>query len=378
MKERDYDLIVYGAGPEGVAAALAASERSCRTLLADDCPDVGGSAVCGLVNSWRGEADSLLMEHMRKLTKRAWNNLIFEPEELSQVLRKVLFKAGVEVMTGACVAKAKMKVGRLKSLSLATSRGREKLSAWCFIDASQDFTLARQAGCCFDDEPGESSLSLLARIGGIDTRVPGIFDAESLRQYIPQFEMEKAVEEIPTRLDFPSLVPCLRGGTAVLNAEPSGVRLGSGPLARSDAESRCREAVYAALGFLQRNVPGYENCYLIGFATQPVYMERPQPLRRRVESTALEDGNAGPEDVSAFSYRDPDRPDVMMNVPAGNLLCRDAENLLLARTGAATPDELPLLAASGAAAGRAAAEAVLYDGCVTKLDPERLRRAFIS
>jgi hypothetical protein len=378
LKERDYDVIVYGAGPEGIAAALAAADRSARTLLADDCPDVGGSAVCGLLNCWRGEAESSLMEFVREHTKRAWNKLIFEPEEISPVLRRLLYKAGVDVLTGACLCKARMKVGRLKSLSLATRGGKVKLSAWCYIDASQDFALARQAGCCFDEEEDESSVSLLARIGGIDTRVPGVFDAEALRQYVPQFDAERAVEEIPPRLEFPSLAPCLRGGTAVLNAAPGGVRLGAGALARSDAESRCREAVHATLGFLQRNVPGYENCYLIHFATQPIYAERPQPLRRRSESSAIEVGSGALEDVSAFVYRDPDKPDTLVNVPVGNLLCRDAENLLLARTGAAVSDQMPLLLASGAAAGKAAAEAVLYDGCISKLDPERMRKAMIT
>lgn len=373
LKERDYDVIVYGAGPEGIAAALAAAERSDCVLLADECADVGGAAVCGLMSWWRGEADSALMEHVRKLTKRAWGKFIFEPEDLSQEFRALLKKAGVDLMLGARPVKARVKQARMKSVSFAVGGGRVKLSAWCFVDASQDYTLAGLADCPFDDEDGETLIALLARIGGIDTRVPGIFDMEALRQFTDQFRAEQAVEEIPVQLPYPDLTPCTRGGTAALNAAGAGVAVGAGPLARTVAESRCREGAMAAIGFLQRNVPGYENCFLIQFAGQPLYLKRPQPLRRTTTPGA---GEAGVEGVAVPAYHGEDTAEGSVHL--GALLCHGVENLLLARTECVAPDELPLLTASGEAAGRAAAQAVLYDGYLSRVEPERMRRALIT
>jgi len=379
VKERDYDVIVYGAGPEGVAAALAAAEHSDSVLLADECPDVGGSAVCGLLNFWRGEAESSAMECVRKLTKKAWGKLIFEPEELSQAFRKMLSDASVDLMLNARPIKAKVKQGRLKSVSFATQEGRVKLTAWCYVDASQDCILARLADCATDDAGGESaSAALLVRIGGIDTRVPGVFDAESLRQFAGNFKAEQAVEEIPEQLAYPALVPCLRGGTAILNASGDGMPLGAGELARTRAESRCREGALATIGFLQRNVPGYENCFLIHFAAQPIYQECPRPLRRKPESAAVEEFEMAIEDIPVLSYRDADRPDMTVSVPFGHLLCPEADNLVLARTASMQRDQMPLLLAAGEAAGKAAAQAVLYDGCISKLEPESLRKALIT
>jgi hypothetical protein len=315
------------------------------------------------------------MEPVRKLSRRAWGKLIFEPEELSQAFRKLLAEAGVDLMLGSRPIKARVKQGRLKSVSFAGYRGREKLTAWCYVDASQDYALARLADCPFDEDEGGYAVTLLARIGGIDTRVPGVFDTEALRQYVGNFKAEQAVEEIPGQLPYPSLVPCLRGGTAILNAAGGGVPVGAGALSRTLAESRCREGALATIGFLQRNVPGYENCFLIHFASQPLYLECPQPLRRRAESAAAEGGGASLEDIAVLAYRDPDMPDVTVSVPFGNLLCRDVENLLLARAAGTAQDEMPLLLACGEAAGRAAAQAVLYDGNILKLEPERLRKA---
>lgn len=378
MKERDYDVIVYGAGPEGVAAALAAAERSQRTLLVDSGADVGGASVCGLMNCWRGEADAPLMELVHALSKRVWGKLIFEPEELAQALRERLRAAGAELLLGAGIAKVKAKGSKIKSVSFATGRGRAKLSAWCYVDASQDFSLARLAGCDFAGEEYKPSISLLARIGGIDTRVSGVFDPEVLRQYAGQFKSEQAVEELPAQLSFPALFPCLRGGTAVLNAAGDGIDVQEGALGLTAACGRCRDDVYATIGFLQRNVPGYENCFLIHFAGLPIAVDGPQPVRLRSQPIGEGLYSDTVEDIAVLGYKEADRADVSVAVPMGGLMCNGAENLLLARAENMACDQLPLLLACGDAAGRVAAQAVLYDGNITKLDPDRLKKALSS
>jgi hypothetical protein len=261
-------------------------------------------------------------------------------------------------------------------VSFAAGKGRVKLDAWCYVDATQDYALARLAGCPFDEGPDRTAISLPARVGGIDTRVPGVFDPAILAQYTDPFEAEQAVEEIPAWLAFPALIPCLRGGTAILHAVGDGIPMQNGPLGRTAAESRCREGTLAAIGFLQRNVPGYENCYLIHFAAQPLFTQRPQPVRRRPH--ASDDAVFGAtEDIAVMSSRSQDNPAVLRPVPLGNLMCADMENLLLARAGGVAAEQVPLLLAGGEAAGRVAAEAVLYDGDILKLDAERLQKALV-
>jgi hypothetical protein len=198
-----------------------------------------------------------------------------------------------------------------------------------------------------------------------------------LAQYISQFKAEQAVEEIPEKLSYPSLVPCLRGGTAVLNAAGSGIQVQADPLGRTTAESLCREGIVATIGFLQRNVPGYENCYLIQYATQPLFLDVPQPLRLRVESAAVEDGLEAMEDIVVLEYCDPDNPDSSVAVPLGNLLCPSLGNMLLARSGSMASEQVPLLMACGGVAGRLAAQSVLYDGELAKLEIDRLKKALI-
>lgn len=377
LTDREYDVLVYGAGPAGISAAVAAAARGQRTLLIDDGPDVGGASVCGLLNTWHGEHDAPHMELVRELSRKAWGRQLFEPEELSRAFRKRLGAAGVKLMLNAGISRVKCKNGIVRSASFAAGEGRVKLAAWSYVDASENMALTRLALDCYDGVLGGSSIAVLARIGGIDTRVQGVFDASVLGQYAAQFRQEQALDELPAWLPFPELIPCLRGGTAVLSAAGEGIRVGEGATGLTAAEDRCRENIFEAIGFLQRNVPGYENCYLIQFAPRPLYLEAPRPARLRKESEAAYESDAI-EDIPVMRYHGSDGLVQELSVPLGGIMCRGIGNLLLARTESMRPDQVPLLLACGDAAGRVASQSVLYDGDIAKLDAERLKKALTS
>ena len=364
MKEKDFDVIVFGAGAPGVAAAVAAAEDGARVLLADDVPCVGGEQVCGLMSHWQGSTEGFLMEHVRPVSRRAWGRPIFEPDDLRQVLESALAQAGVSVLLRARPIKAKVGNGRIKRVVFATAGEQRRLSAWCYVDATAAGTLGRLAGCGLS--AGEDALALNARIGGIDTRVPGVFDPEALSQWSERLRSGVAAEEYPAGLMFPRLTPLPRGGTAVLEASWRGVP----GLDATAAEALCRDYALAAIAFLRDAVPGYENCFLVNFAEQPLPVQPRQPLRRRPGQCILQ--GDGVEDIPVLTRRDAAQE--QHAVPFGHFICRDMDNLLLARPADAAPDQLPLLLDAGYAVGRAAALAVAYDGHALKIEPGRVSR----
>ncbi len=369
MKEREWDVIVAGAGPQGVAAALAAADGGARTLLLDAADDVGGPLGPGLLGHWRGDDGLTAPDLLRRLSRRAWGRHIVEPEDFALAARESLRQAGVVVMTFCRAVRAKARGGRIRALTVATAAGRRKLSAWCFVDATEDWALTRAGGF----GPKASSalrVTLRARIGGIDTRTPGVFDAEALEQHADALHRGQAREEYPPELVFPQLTPCLRGGTALLDATPAGLPVGGGPAAWTETVERSRQSALAAIAFLKATVPGYENCYLIHFAAEPLIIQAGEPPRRR----ALDDGaGADPDDLPVLRWCVEAGPERLATL--GHFLCRGAENLLLARPEATEAVDAPLRMAAGRVAGQAAALAVLYDGQLAKVDPERLRRA---
>lgn len=367
VQEKDYDIIIVGAGPAGVAAALEAHEHAARVLLVDDSPCPGGDFSLGLLNHWSGESALPAMESIRALSRRAWGRSIVEPEDIAEHYLAQLEKAKIDTLWRARVAKLTGKGGRIKAAALVTPAGKVKISAFCFVDATEDSALARLRGCTFD-ETREPALTALARIGGIDTRTPGVFDGEALRQYAERFRSEQAYEELPPAMSFPRLTPCLRGGTAMLDAAGPGLRLARTAEELSAAECLARQYARAAVGFLQRNVPGYENCYLIHYAQRPLLVDRPRALR----CPALPDADGGIEGCTALRRRGPGG--ATQDVVLGTLLCPDVENLLMADDGRLSAEQIGPQMQFGAAAGRVAALSLLYDGALRKIDPARLRR----
>ena len=369
MKEQCYEVIVAGAGPQGVAAALAAADGGARTLLLDESMDVGGALGPGLLGEWRGEAESALLEPLRHLSRRAWGRHILEPEDFARLARTLLERAGVQMLPGSRPVKAKAKGDRIRELIAATPAGRVKLTAWCFVDATDDWSLARACGCA---PKGDGlRLTLRARIGGIDTRTPGVFDPRALMEFADRLELGQASEEYPADMAFPWLTPCPRGGTALLDANREGLPVGPAEASWAEALGRCRQNALAAIAFLQRYVPGYENCYLIHFAARPQLLGADEPRRRRSPGSAF--ASQAAEDLQVLCWQGADGRD--RDVSLGHLLCRGAENLILARAEGMEPLDGPALLACGQAAGTLASLAVLYDGHLCRVDPDRLRRA---
>ena len=123
----------------------------------------------------------------------------------------------------------------------------------------------------------------------------------------------------------PPFRSCRRsGGTAMLDAAGPGLRPARTGEELSAAECLARRYARAAVGFLQRNVPGYENCYLIHHAHRPLLVDRPRALRcPALPDDGIEGCTALRRHVSGGA----------LDVPLGMLLCPDVENLLMADDG---------------------------------------------
>ena len=64
-----YDVIVVGAGPAGIGAAVAAGRGGAKTLLVDQCGSVGGMSTVGLMSHFTGTVGNRIY---REILDRAW------------------------------------------------------------------------------------------------------------------------------------------------------------------------------------------------------------------------------------------------------------------------------------------------------------------
>jgi len=173
----NYDLVVAGGGPGGVAAAISAARLGVRILLVEALGCLGGTGTSGLVSSWSNMTDGmqlhvrgLFLEILKRLHERdaltkkndpeTWGSEFhvdsgFNAEVLKQVLDDLCHEAGVEILFATRVidADADPAAGLVRGVVIHNIEGYAYIRAGAFVDATGDASLsilcgaaAREAG----------------------------------------------------------------------------------------------------------------------------------------------------------------------------------------------------------------------------------------
>ncbi len=188
------DVVVCGAGPAGVAAALAAARTGASVRLIECHGQLGGIWTTGLL-SWiidAGNKGGLMRQIVERLDARGamlgvvpWNrqgSMPYDAEQMKLVLEQSCLEADVKVRLHTRVVAA-VKDGRRVTHCITESKsGREAFAARTLVDCTGDGDLAALAGCGSDfgrpaegpgsagpDRAGETQpFSLLMLVTGID------------------------------------------------------------------------------------------------------------------------------------------------------------------------------------------------------------------
>jgi hypothetical protein len=178
----DYDVLVCGAGPAGVAAALAAARAGGKTGLIELHGCLGGIWTAGLlayfldVNNKPGIMAEIIGE-LEKRGARAYDSkgkgtCAFDVEEVKVLLEELCQEAGVDIRLHTRVAQTQVTDGRITHAIIEDKSGRRALAAKTFIDCTGDGDLAALAGCGFDFGHPETGVtqpfSLIMLVAGID------------------------------------------------------------------------------------------------------------------------------------------------------------------------------------------------------------------
>lgn len=189
----EVDVIVCGAGPAGVCAAISAARAGAKTRLFDVNGCLGGIWTAGLL-SWIIDAGNKtgvvreILQRVDKLTpiRKYSGSVACDVEKLKLVLEQMCQEAGVQTMLHSRVVAATREGGKQVRLAITESKsGRQAWGAKVFIDASGDGDLAAQAGCQFDygrEGNGETQpMSILAWVTGVKLDEIGRF----VNHYLP-------------------------------------------------------------------------------------------------------------------------------------------------------------------------------------------------
>ena len=194
----DADVIVCGAGPAGVTAAIAAARAGARVRLFEWRGCLGGVWTAGLLGylldidktGFATELAGLLAA--RGLRRGSGpTSFCYEPEGMKVLLEELCGGAGVTIQLHTRVAAAFRDGRRLGTVVTESKSGRQAWRAPVYVDATGDGDLSAQAGCAFeigqaDDcpcQPMSLNALLVCR------------DAESLRPFIHGADTTRSDEE---------------------------------------------------------------------------------------------------------------------------------------------------------------------------------------
>ena len=146
---KQYDLVVYGGTPAGVASAVAAARKGITVALVSHSNIVGGMMSSGLGASDVGEVKvvgGFAKEFFLRVGEYYDKEVPiyrFEPKAAETVFESMLREAGVYVYYNSPIYRLTKRDGKIQSI---TSIRGEKLKGNLFIDASYEGDLMAKAG----------------------------------------------------------------------------------------------------------------------------------------------------------------------------------------------------------------------------------------
>ena len=275
----EYDVIVAGSGPAGVAAAVMAGRLGSKVLLVEWANSVGGISTSGLMSHWTGTVTSPLYTEI--LTRMAEKNegedkgkIVpqINPENLKAVYLEMLADAGVKILLYTFVCGVIMDKNRVAGIITESKSGRRAFLAKVFVDGTGDGDVAAFAGAEYtkgrESDGKMQPCTLMFKVAGVDmSRAVLLGSFESTYQTEKGELQALAKEHIPYpaghllvyKSTLPGIVTCNMTNCTDID--------GTSAEDLTRAELVCRSQMPAIVKYLREFVPGFENCYIISAAS---------------------------------------------------------------------------------------------------------------
>ena len=195
------EVLVCGAGPAGIGAALAAARAGAKTTLIEGAGCLGGVWTAGMLTKIidGGRKTGVMQEILQAMMARGSDiakktkGEIYDPELMKLVLEDMCVAAGIRIQLHTqLVGAVTNRQNRLVAVVTESKSGRQVWTADRFVDCSGDGDLAAQAGCRFDVGINADCecqpMSLMALLTGLDAAA------------VPEFIREVGGNEAKARL----------------------------------------------------------------------------------------------------------------------------------------------------------------------------------
>jgi hypothetical protein len=298
------EVLVVGAGPAGLGAAIASARNGARTLLVERYGFLGGNLTAGLVGPCM---TSYSLDGQQQLIKGIFEEFVlrmermgaaihpsqvpaksefcgfieyghdkvtpFHPEAAKQVALEMCLEAGVDLLLHTFVADALVDDQAVTGVVIANKSGLSAIRADLTIDCSADADVAASAGVPFrmgrDSDGLVQPMTLFFRVENVDDETVRRYVAENTDDYRPFAKLVKQAREAG------ELTVPRKGVGLYRTLEPGVWRINTTRIHRLDGTSaedltrgeiEGRRQVRELLAFFRKWLPGFEKSSLLDTA----------------------------------------------------------------------------------------------------------------